>query len=131
LCFYFIAHIQATTARQLANTTVCYDNVGCFNNLPPFDNAAFDLPRAPADIGTKFLLFTRTNPHNPDTLEYVSQASIASSHYQRNLPTKLIIHGFSNNVRTQWLHTMKDAFLSQVRTESNEALIFAYPTIHL
>ncbi|XP_078319407.1 pancreatic lipase-related protein 2-like isoform X3 [Crassostrea virginica] len=112
----FVAGVYATnttTQNPYANKTVCYDHVGCFNNLPPFDNAAFDLPRSPEEVGTEFLLFTRGNPSSPDRLSYVSQTSISSSHYRGDIPTKIIIHGFANTVNTRWLYTMKDAFLAK------------------
>ena len=77
----------STTENPYENRTVCYKYVGCFNNLPPFDNAAYDLPRSPEEIGTEFLLFTRRNPSNPDRLDYVSQSSVVSSHFQNNVQT--------------------------------------------
>lgn len=94
---------------------MCYKYVGCFNNLPPFDNAAYDLPRSPEEIGTEFLLFTQRNPSNPDRLDYVSQSSVVSSHFQSSIQTKIIIHGFANTVKTTWLYNMKDAFLTKVK----------------
>ncbi|XP_061175612.1 uncharacterized protein LOC133184539 [Saccostrea echinata] len=113
----FVVGVQSTTTtttvNPLANKTVCYDHVGCFNNLPPFDNAAFDLPLSPNQIGTQFLLFTRRNKNNADTLDYVSQTSVHNSHYMSTQKTKFIIHGFANSVKTVWLYAMKDAFLTK------------------
>ncbi|XP_052686467.1 pancreatic lipase-related protein 2-like [Crassostrea angulata] len=111
----FVAGIctTSTTENPYENRTVCYKYVGCFNNLPPFDNAAYDLPRSPEEIGTEFLLFTRRNPSNPDRLDYVSQSSVLSSQFQSSVQTKIIIHGFANTVKTTWLYNMKDAFLTK------------------
>lgn len=118
--FYFVSKAgvystTSTTENPYENKTVCYKYVGCFNNLPPFDNAAYDLPRSPEEIGTEFLLFTQRNPSNPDRLDYVSQSSVVSSHFQSSIQTKIIIHGFANTVKTTWLYNMKDAFLTKVK----------------
>ena len=83
-----------------ANSSVCYDDVGCFDNFPPFSNAGNYLPVAPEDINTEFLLFTRKNLENEDTLNYKDESSILNSKFDRNLPLKLIIHGFGNNKTT-------------------------------
>ncbi|XP_062601983.1 uncharacterized protein LOC134263629 [Saccostrea cucullata] len=115
----FIVGVQSTTTtttttvNPLANKTVCYDHVGCFNNLPPFDNAAFDLPLSPNQIGTQFLLFTRRNRNNADILDYVSHATVHNSHFSSTQKTKFIVHGFANSVKTAWLYAMKDAFLTK------------------
>ncbi|XP_034312547.2 pancreatic lipase-related protein 2 [Magallana gigas] len=110
----FVALVcTSTTENPYENKTVCYKYVGCFNNLPPFDNAAYDLPRSPEEIGTEFLLFTRRNPSNPDRLDYVSQSSVVSSHFKSSAQTKIIIHGFANTVKTTWLYKMKRALLTK------------------
>lgn len=61
----------SATSNPRAYKAVCYDYVGCFNNLPPFDNAHLNLPQSPNQIDTQFLLFTRRNPQNPDYLNYI------------------------------------------------------------
>lgn len=113
----------STTENPYENRTVCYKYVGCFNNLPPFDNAAYDLPRSPEEIGTEFLLFTRRNPSNPDRLDYVSQSSVVSSNFKSSAQTKIIIHGFANTVKTTWLYNMKDAFLTKVKRKVRSLLV--------
>lgn len=104
----------SATSNPRAYKAVCYDYVGCFNNLPPFDNAHLNLPQSPNQIDTQFLLFTRRNPHNPDYLNYIFPTSIIYSNYQKTSATKIIIHGFSNSMITPWIHAMKDAFLKKV-----------------
>lgn len=104
----------SATSNPRAYKAVCYDYVGCFNNLPPFDNAHLNLPQSPNQIDTQFLLFTRRNPQNPDYLNYIFPTSIIYSHYQKTSATKIIIHGFSNSMITPWIHAMKDAFLKKV-----------------
>lgn len=104
----------SATSNPRAYKAVCYDYVGCFNNLPPFDNAHLNLPQSPNQIDTQFLLFTRRNPHNPDYLNYIFPTSIIYSNYQKTSATKIIIHGFSNSMITPWIYAMKDAFLKKV-----------------
>jgi hypothetical protein len=83
-----------------ANSSVCYDDVGCFDNFPPFNNAGNYLPVAPEEINPEFLLFTRKSLENEEYLYYKDESSILNSKFDKNLPLKLIIHGFSNNKST-------------------------------
>lgn len=97
-----------------ANKTICYAYVGCFDNFPPFDNANLDLPRSPEEIGTEFVLYTRRNWNSSHHLNYTSLTSIRNSFYKSTAKTKFIIHGFTNTIKSTWLHKMKDAFLKRV-----------------
>ncbi|XP_041358259.1 pancreatic lipase-related protein 2-like [Gigantopelta aegis] len=101
------------TPNPRVNKTVCYDYIGCFDNFPPFDNANLDLPKSPEYIGTRFLLFTRLNRNNSDfqLLNYTIEDSVSSSHFNPKVPTKFILHGFSQNGTTSWVLGIKDEFL--------------------
>ena len=116
-----ITSLYETTASQLETTTtvrptVCYDSVGCFNNLPPFDNAQEALPLSPERIGTKFLLYTSKDPDSNETffINHVNETLLDESGYDPKLPTKFVIHGFINTIKTEWLYEMKDALLRKV-----------------
>lgn len=107
-----------TTAKPVygawpPNTTICYDELGCFENSAPFNNTGNYLPIHPDLIGTEFLLFSRANPTEYQTLTYKDLTSIQDSKYNRNLPLKFIIHGFSNNRETLWIKKLKDAILKK------------------
>lgn len=108
--------IASTTTDSLINNTVCYETVGCFSNFPPFDNAQNVLPQSPADIGTTFLLHTSSDPDSkePYQLDHMNETLLVESRFDAALPTKFIIHGFTNNIKTKWLYEMKDELLKKV-----------------
>ena len=106
--------MNATTPKPIQYNTICYAYVGCFDNYPPFDNADLDLPRSPEAIGTEFLLYTRRSWNTSQHLNYSSLVSITNSLYKPSLKTKVIIHGFTNSIKSTWLYEMKDAFLKKV-----------------
>ncbi|XP_060587855.1 inactive pancreatic lipase-related protein 1-like [Ruditapes philippinarum] len=94
---------------------VCYEHVGCFSNAPPFDNADLVLPKSPSDVGTQFLLFTREGPSGNVTnnITYTNTTDLENSYFSTSRPTKFIIHGFSNNIKTEWIYVMKDELLKK------------------
>jgi len=85
--------------------------VGCFNNTVPYNNTANYLPDSPAEIGTEFILFTRANSNQRQYISYKDTKTIKQSSFNRNLPLKILIHGFSNTIEKPWLHEMKDELL--------------------
>ncbi|XP_059156353.1 pancreatic lipase-related protein 2-like [Physella acuta] len=89
---------------------VCYDHVGCFNNLAPYVSV---LPKSPTDIAARFLLYTRNNRQNPDSLIYTNAASVTGSHFSASRGTKFIVHGFSSSGTTQWIMSLKDKLLNK------------------
>ncbi|XP_052686465.1 pancreatic lipase-related protein 2-like [Crassostrea angulata] len=106
-------NITTEKPNPYANKTICYAYVGCFDNFPPFDNANLDLPLSPEAIGTEFLLYTRRNWNNSQHLNYSSLTSITNSFYKSSLKTKIIIHGFTNSIKSTWLYGMKNALLTK------------------
>ncbi|XP_052264636.1 pancreatic lipase-related protein 2-like isoform X2 [Dreissena polymorpha] len=92
---------------------VCYEHVGCFNNIPPYDNAFYDLPVSPEQIGIEIFLYTREWPLHNETVPviYHDLESLRKSHFNQSRPTKFVIHGFNNNKNTKWLHVMKNELL--------------------
>ena len=93
--------------------TVCYDIVGCFNNNPPFNNAAFYLPISPDKLKTNFQLYT--SAIGPDRLNYADENSIRNSKYSKDYPLKIVIHGFQNTGQTPWVIRMINNILVAVR----------------
>ena len=67
---------------------------------------------SPDLIKTEFLLFTNKNPKNGEFISYKDINSIKSSSYDRNLPLKILCHGFYNDLNTTWLYTLKDSLLT-------------------
>jgi hypothetical protein len=89
--------LKKSTSKRI----VCYDNVGCFENTPPFNNAAFYLPISPAESKTDFQLYTIGI--GPDRLSYTNESSIKFSKYNKNYPLKIVIHGFQNSGLSPWV----------------------------
>lgn len=87
--------------KQPQKSIVCYDNVGCFDNNPPFNNAAFYLPISPNELKTQFLLYT--SQIGTDRLSYTDENSIQNSKFNKNYPLKIVIHGFQNTGFTPWV----------------------------
>ncbi|KAK6188478.1 hypothetical protein SNE40_004644 [Patella caerulea] len=97
-------------------STKCYGDLGCFGTGAPFFSLQRPislLPLSPEFIGTKFRLFTRSNPKTEQLLNYKDVNSIHSSHFNPSKPTKMVSHGFIENGRTDWLVEMKDEFLKK------------------
>jgi len=110
--WHFVIFLSAGLRSASA---VCYDNLGCFENAPPFDNAAKQVPQAPAQVGTKFLLFKKATRNGPaKQLSYTDINVIKASGFDSALPVKILIHGFSENENSKWLNKMKNAFLDTV-----------------
>ena len=93
--------------------SVCYPNVGCFDNQPPFDNANGLVPQEPAFIDTHFLLFTKTNPLQPELLHYenadqaISKSQFNSSRWVENHRARLHQHS------TQFVDSTHDRRVAQ------------------
>lgn len=109
---------NGTTIRMNLTRTKCFPFVGCFDNLPPFDNAALDLPRSPKEVGTQMQLFTRKNPktelQHGYFLDFMDLDTINNSPFNHTRKTKFIIHGFTNSIKTPWIYEMKDELLKLV-----------------
>eukprot|EP00095_Tigriopus_kingsejongensis_P006236 maker-scaffold301_size216225-snap-gene-1.24 protein:Tk06236 transcript:maker-scaffold301_size216225-snap-gene-1.24-mRNA-1 annotation:"lipase" len=58
-----------------------------------------------------FLLWTRENPLYEQELVLDDISSIQSSHFDPSRPTKVLVHGFTDNGRVRWVKLVRDAFL--------------------
>ncbi|XP_069127566.1 pancreatic triacylglycerol lipase-like [Argopecten irradians] len=104
--------------ESITNQKVCYDELGCFSTDPPFNGLERPItvvPASPADIQTKFYLYTRDSPTSADEqiLSYSDASTISSSFYDGDKPTKFIIHGFTHHGHRQWILNMKQALLKK------------------
>jgi hypothetical protein len=61
-------------------------------------------------------LFTREGPSGNVTsnITYTNTTDLENSNFSTRRPTKFIIHGFSNNIKTEWIYIMKDELLKKV-----------------
>lgn len=90
---------------------VCYDDLGCFISDKPFGGTILrpigKLPETPETIDTTFQLFNEKTISGVDFSENELPAN-----YMSSLPTKVIIHGFGNTGKSEWVVKMKDALLA-------------------
>ena len=101
-----------TVKQERNHDPVCYPVVGCFDNHPPFDNAASEIPQAPELIDTHFLLFTQEAPTNPEILPYsVDDQVIKESSFNASRWLRIIVHGFINNRDSTWIKPLRDELL--------------------
>uniref|UniRef100_A0A4W6FER8 Triacylglycerol lipase n=1 Tax=Lates calcarifer TaxID=8187 RepID=A0A4W6FER8_LATCA len=97
----------------LLSAEVCFDELGCFNDLPPWGGTAQRpasvLPWNPEELGTRFLLFTQRNRY------YQTDQTIHASNYGGTRKTRFIIPGYLKKGDEDWPqemckvgHTMKN-----------------------
>ena len=79
---------------------MCYDDLGCFSNDAPFFSlyrpTSF-LPQSPAQINPKILLYTREASNAGQRIRAGEVATLRSSTFSSERPTKFIVHGFIDN----------------------------------
>ena len=102
---------SALLVSFVASRQVCYDELGCFIDTPPFSGTLQRpiavLPETPEKIATKFTLYRRD----------LGEKGLSVSH--NNLPeafdpaskTVMIIHGFFSTSVPAWMIEMKNAIL--------------------
>lgn len=86
--------------------------LGCYSNDGPWNRFGFPLPKKSTDIGTKFYLYTR-GYSSSQTIHYNNPSSISGSRFNGNRDTKIIIHGFSSDSTSTWMHNMKNEFMKK------------------
>ncbi|XP_070537997.1 pancreatic lipase-related protein 2-like [Ptychodera flava] len=90
---------------------VCYGDLGCFTNNPPYDNTNF-LPEDPSVVNVGFALYTRSNPTVYQEISRHDPLSLAISNFDKDADTKFLIHGWTSNAGTGWVNTMRDEFMA-------------------
>ena len=60
-----------------------------------------------------FLLWTKHNPFAETILKYDDSLpeSLSHSHFDENLPTKILVHGYDGYGTQEWVINVKDAYL--------------------
>ncbi|OWA52478.1 putative Pancreatic lipase-related protein 2 [Hypsibius exemplaris] len=94
--------------RSDAVNHVCYDDYGCFYKNGTYGNF-YRLPWGPADVDTKFQLFTALENHRPEMLDYKNVTSLVTSSFRADRPTVMMIHGFGSGPWGNWVPPMKEA----------------------
>lgn len=100
----FAVLLGAVTGKE-----VCFDKLGCFSDDAPWsgtlDRPLKALPWSPAQINTRFLLYTNENQDNYQKITS-DASSIRNSNFKTNRKTRIIIHGFIDKGEENWLSDM-------------------------
>ncbi|XP_046966659.1 pancreatic triacylglycerol lipase-like [Vanessa cardui] len=75
----------------------------------PDMNVLEEVFRNPAN--NQYLLYTRRNPSNAQTLRINNAASITSSNFNARVPTVVVVHGWLSNQNTNINPIIRDAYL--------------------
>ncbi|CAN7995415.1 unnamed protein product [Ixodes hexagonus] len=91
-------------------------DLGCFRNGGHWFHLLYrPLSVLPDDrhlVNTSFMLFTRDNPDVQEYFRFSSHRDLEESYFRPYRPTKLIVHGFMDNIVIgPWIFEMKDRFL--------------------
>ncbi|XP_041865645.1 inactive pancreatic lipase-related protein 1-like [Melanotaenia boesemani] len=101
------------TAASFA-AEVCYEELGCFSDLPPWGGTtqrpASAVPWTPERIGTLFLLFTQKNNYYQ---EIKPDSSIDISNYGGNRKTRFVIPGYLVEGDEDWPQRMCKAVVKK------------------
>ncbi|PAA86349.1 hypothetical protein BOX15_Mlig003920g3 [Macrostomum lignano] len=116
LLFSAAGRIDANSiGKRFVPQKVCYDGLGCFStggNFYDLWNRPIQLlPQSPDHLRPTYALFTLRNPMLPQILRYGDKAIIEKSNFNPKLPTKMVIHGFVDDINVPWVGEMKKALL--------------------
>jgi len=94
-------------------STYCHDKLGCFPKDGDFRERLVNFdPNSRETIDTKFTLFTRSNQQTGQRLVADKEDSIRKSLFNKNRPTKIIIHGFLESTSASWFTPMNQELLN-------------------
>ncbi|XP_068084456.1 inactive pancreatic lipase-related protein 1-like isoform X2 [Anabrus simplex] len=103
---------------------VCYDEVGCFSTLPPwnrtvyrennifFSTKAAPPPRSPESLNTTISLYTRETNQNGTTF-YSNGSYHIPPHFNRQRKIYIIVHGYDGSSYAPYLQLLKNNLLEE------------------
>ncbi|CAK8671268.1 pancreatic triacylglycerol lipase-like [Clavelina lepadiformis] len=101
------------TLQCVAYDTVCYGELGCFTDAPPWgdteERPVGYVPQDPSKTNVKFMLDTRAQKDVKVSNDDMTALLQTSFDFSKN--TKFIIHGYVDNGDVSWMRQMSDAFL--------------------
>ncbi|KAH7934395.1 hypothetical protein HPB49_025447 [Dermacentor silvarum] len=109
--------LRRTLGGAPSVTSKCMRGLGCFENDDIFYHVIHRpinvLPDDRERISTRFLLFTKRNPNEPELLSADGMVGpVEDSFFNGSLKTKVIVHGFMDSQEVgKWMIIMKDEFL--------------------
>ncbi|XP_075235791.1 pancreatic triacylglycerol lipase-like [Lycorma delicatula] len=84
--------------RNRSRKEICYELLGCFPMAISKHQPLKKTPQPPAEVDTKFWLFTRGNQSEPTQLFYGDKReSIVKSSYDSRKKTRILVHGFKGS----------------------------------
>ena len=92
---------------------ICYEDVGCFNDLGCHADAF--PPLTPAEVNTRFFLFTQSNLIVSQELIVDDNAGLLASNFDPFKKTKFSVHGWNSDSGSSSERERRDAFLEVVR----------------
>ena len=96
----FILLFIVTGAAIEGKKEVCYGALGCFSNEGPFlksrHRPVTPLPKSPAEIDMKFLLFSPNGSSSGAELKTNDPSSLTSAKIDVGLPYIFVVHGFKS-----------------------------------
>ncbi|PIK52390.1 putative pancreatic lipase-related protein 2 isoform X2 [Apostichopus japonicus] len=87
---------------------VCFDGLGCFNNSLYCHRFGFP-PDHPDAINTRFYLYTRSNPDQPDQLDSNDRKTFGRFDPVRE--TKIIFHGYMDSHEVSHMVNLRESIL--------------------
>ncbi|XP_073973303.1 pancreatic triacylglycerol lipase-like isoform X2 [Rhodnius prolixus] len=107
-------HRNRTRVKR-AESTVCYSDVGCFEDAGYLDM----VPSRPEDVATRFLLYSSRHSRSSDIplidvpfLNMTGAYQWAGKAFNMSAPTKVIVHGFGSSCSNIWVYEMRSALMS-------------------
>jgi len=73
-------------------------------------STSYERDAAEARKDVEFLLWTKENPDIPDKLYIGNMTALKLSHFDKDIPSKILIHGFEDTGTTGWIYNVKDAY---------------------
>ncbi|XP_063226535.1 pancreatic triacylglycerol lipase-like isoform X2 [Bacillus rossius redtenbacheri] len=107
---------RASHRHKRAESSVCYDDVGCFQASGPFSYLDM-LPSSPAEVGTRFLVYSgRARSAAPlvdlPATNLTGVWAWAAGSFNGSAPTKVIVHGFGSSCSHVWVYEMRSALMA-------------------
>ncbi|XP_071477033.1 pancreatic lipase-related protein 2-like [Diadema antillarum] len=91
------------------NNQRCFGPLGCFTDTLPCHNLNMAWP---AEIDTRFFLFTRQNPNKAQEITWRDLTTVEGSNFKAKRYTKFLLHGWIENTEKPAFVEMKDAILA-------------------
>ena len=60
-----------------------------------------------------FLLWTKDNPILEDKLYIGNLSALRKSHFNKDLPTRILIHGYEDTGTTGWVMRVRDSYFTK------------------